>query len=311
MDRSLSERCLRRLPGSRRDRATLCERIAAAGQGMSYAGCEVHIHNAGISETPADRRLMPHEHSYTEALLVLAGRAVETIGFGQELTPGVLQVHVPGARHGWEGTEGRLRPETRSYGDRLVRFGVRFTTHPPIPLRPLKRWPCRPEALADLEALLREAERRGTGAQERIHARLFLLMSHFFDCLDWSRGKADAARAQRPLEDLIEQFLIDNLGEKMTLRDVAIVANLSVPALTRNYRLRTGQTVMGRLLALRLQEAVRLLTTTKLPVNQIAERVGFDQASYFCRRFKQHFGCTANQYRLGEAAQSTPFPGPK
>ena len=49
--------------------------------------------------------------------------------------------------------------------------------------------------------------------------------------------------------------------------------------------------------ALRLTEAERLLSDSDMPVNGIAEQVGFADGSYFIRLFRKHCGMTPHQYR--------------
>jgi iron complex transport system substrate-binding protein len=179
----------------------------------------------------------------------------------------------------------------------LIRFGIRFTLSPEIPLRPLPSWPVCPEAVDELGRLVRETERQGPGADERIRARFVVLLGCFLDLLDWSRLGLASRGQKLPLPDVIEQFLLDNLHDQITLGDIALVANLSVPTLTRRYRTQTGCSVMDRLLALRMEEGRRLLVETVLPVKEIAARVGFASASYFCRTFRQRHQCTASTYR--------------
>jgi AraC family transcriptional regulator, arabinose operon regulatory protein len=48
---------------------------------------------------------------------------------------------------------------------------------------------------------------------------------------------------------------------------------------------------------LRMQHACRLLMETDLDVLEIAQRVGFEDALYFSRRFRRHAGCSPSAYR--------------
>ena len=50
-------------------------------------------------------------------------------------------------------------------------------------------------------------------------------------------------------------------------------------------------------LNLRMREARRLLAETSLPVGEIAERLGFEDALYFSRRFAREVGQPATEYR--------------
>ncbi|QJD87250.1 helix-turn-helix transcriptional regulator [Cohnella herbarum] len=69
------------------------------------------------------------------------------------------------------------------------------------------------------------------------------------------------------------------------------------------YFCRLFQRVMGRSAASFLQEtriarAKKLLVIGRLTVKQVAEQAGFNQSSYFIRRFREYEGMTPEQYRL-------------
>lgn len=67
---------------------------------------------------------------------------------------------------------------------------------------------------------------------------------------------------------------------------------------TRPVRCRPRGCTVGEYVArLRMQEAERLLLTTRLPVEEIARRVGYRKASAFAERFRAHTGMTPAAYR--------------
>lgn len=49
---------------------------------------------------------------------------------------------------------------------------------------------------------------------------------------------------------------------------------------------------------LRLEEAERLLSDSDMPVEEVAERVGFKDSSYFIRLFRKRRGMTPHRYRI-------------
>jgi transcriptional regulator GlxA family with amidase domain len=59
----------------------------------------------------------------------------------------------------------------------------------------------------------------------------------------------------------------------------------------------TGMTFVKYLTHLRVAHAHRLLTTTDLPISEIAVSAGFCDQSYFDRRFRQHYGETPRKVR--------------
>lgn len=92
-------------------------------------------------------------------------------------------------------------------------------------------------------------------------------------------------------------FLRANLGRKISIDDVAIVAGLSRFHFIKAFRKAMGQSPYQFLLRLRLEEAKRLLTTTRLSVEEIALMVGFSSSAQFVRMFKAVVGTTPGAYR--------------
>ena len=65
----------------------------------------------------------------------------------------------------------------------------------------------------------------------------------------------------------------------------------------RLYKQYTGITIIDRLAEIRMDRARELLLGTQLPVNEIAERVGYSGSTYFYRVFKKVNGVTPKEYR--------------
>lgn len=277
------------LPPGMADAPALCNRIAAAAPRLAYAGHEVHVHAVRWSDTAPGSRILPHQHSFCEALLTVAGTARATGDRTQTLLPGTLQLHLPGNRHGWQ-----AGPQ------RLLRLGVWFSLASPPRLLPLAGWPVQPQVLSELTALLHEARQTRNGTDECLRARFLLVLAHFLDLLLWPQPPPDPGLGRWSLGAQVNQFLRDNLDQPLTLADVATMANLSVPTLTRRYRVECGHAVMQQFLAMRLEEARRLLAATALPVQQVARRTGFTRANYFCQCFRRRFGCSPLAYRKSQ-----------
>jgi len=51
------------------------------------------------------------------------------------------------------------------------------------------------------------------------------------------------------------------------------------------------------LINMRMQEASRLLVSTRMDIKEIAEQVGFEDARYFSHRFTTLIGMPATEYR--------------
>lgn len=86
-------------------------------------------------------------------------------------------------------------------------------------------------------------------------------------------------------------------GRPVTLEQVAAAAGVSPPTVTRLFRRHLGTSPLAWVLDARVEAAKLLLTTTALPVAQVARRVGFGDAYYFSRQFRRRTGTTPTTWR--------------
>ncbi|GLF98796.1 AraC family transcriptional regulator [Streptomyces yaizuensis] len=96
----------------------------------------------------------------------------------------------------------------------------------------------------------------------------------------------------------------ENLGQELTIDDMAETAMYSKFHFTRIFKGMTGTTPGRFLSALRLQEAKRLLVTTELNITDISNLVGYQSVGTFSSRFKSSVGMAPTTYRqLGGFAE--------
>ena len=83
-----------------------------------------------------------------------------------------------------------------------------------------------------------------------------------------------------------------------SLSELALMMNYDVYWLSREIKKRTGKTYKELLQTKRMNQAVYLLTSSTLPVADIIESVGYDNTSYFYRKFKEKYGISPKDYRV-------------
>ncbi|MEU8122621.1 helix-turn-helix transcriptional regulator [Spirillospora sp. NPDC049024] len=88
-----------------------------------------------------------------------------------------------------------------------------------------------------------------------------------------------------------------NLGEQLTIDDMARTALFSKFHFSRVFRQVTGVSPGRFLSALRLQEAKRLLISTTMTVADISNQVGYTSVGTFSSRFKSSVGLAPSLYR--------------
>jgi AraC family transcriptional regulator len=88
-----------------------------------------------------------------------------------------------------------------------------------------------------------------------------------------------------------------NLGEPITIDDMARTAMFSKFHFTRVFQRATGVSPGRFLSAMRLQEAKQLLVSTSLTVTEISHRVGYTSLGTFSSRFTASVGISPSTYR--------------
>ncbi|MCC3374433.1 response regulator [Cohnella sp. REN36] len=114
----------------------------------------------------------------------------------------------------------------------------------------------------------------------------------------------DEARYGASIKDAIA-YIYDHLQAAVSLKQVAEHLHLNASYLSVLFKEQTGMTFSDYLTRIRLQKAKELLVATRLPIWEIAEKVGYQTVKYFIKVFKDNEGLSPRQYRQ-QAADNDP-----
>lgn len=103
--------------------------------------------------------------------------------------------------------------------------------------------------------------------------------------------------AQEALILDVQGYLLEHFRENITLGGTAKAHYVSSSHLSRIFFRTTGYHFKEYLLLLRLNEARRLLLTTRLPVADVGYACGYRDVNHFIRSFQEHEGMTPGRYR--------------
>ena len=84
-----------------------------------------------------------------------------------------------------------------------------------------------------------------------------------------------------------------------TLEEIAARLHMPPYALSRLLTRHTGANFKQLLQQRKLQQAVYLLSHTGMSADAVLEAIGYENSSYFYRKFKEKYGCTPAAYRAG------------
>lgn len=95
----------------------------------------------------------------------------------------------------------------------------------------------------------------------------------------------------------VQQWLEEHFAEKFRIEDVARQHGMSIRNFMRRFQAATGDKPLHYLQRLRIETAKGLLSATRKSIKTISYEVGYDDASFFARLFRQHAELSPNQYR--------------
>lgn len=125
---------------------------------------------------------------------------------------------------------------------------------------------------------------------------LLIILRHVRQSDLRSRNAEHPTTLHRKVSDIVKH-INEHFHEPMSLKGLADHFHISSYYLCRIYKEVTGFSVIEYVNTLRVQEAQKLLKSTRISVTDITEKVGFESSTHFGRIFKAISGMSPLQYR--------------
>ena len=93
------------------------------------------------------------------------------------------------------------------------------------------------------------------------------------------------------------EYIGENYKKEISLSSAGEALHMNPSYVSQLFKKEAGITFIHYITQLRIDDAIILLTTTKMPVIDIALEVGFNDYFYFLKTFKRFTGKTPSQYR--------------
>lgn len=171
-----------------------------------------------------------------------------------------------------------------------------------------------PESLPDTDSMLTDDSRVWTAGAAFAHIDLmFGLVARFagpalaedvarYTVVDQRASQARYVMpaflaAQDPVARKVEAYVRRRLAKPFTLRDLAQQTGTTTRTLNRRLSLATGLSPMRFAQKIRVDAALHLLQTTRLSLEVVAERVGFEDSSALYRLIRRHTGRSPSLFR--------------
>lgn len=94
-------------------------------------------------------------------------------------------------------------------------------------------------------------------------------------------------------------YISQNFDRNIRINDLANYLGVSRSYLSSSFKKSVGCSPQNYILNLRMERARNLLRSTSLPVNLVADSVGYEDQLAFSKAFKQYYGLSPRDYRKG------------
>ena len=113
-----------------------------------------------------------------------------------------------------------------------------------------------------------------------------------------------ARENENPHVKKIKEYIAANLGERITLAEIAEAVHLAPQYCCALFSKYEGVGIVDFMLQERVEQAKRLITVGNMKLSEIAQSVGFTDYNYFSRVFKRITGVTATSYKKMQSERS-------
>jgi AraC-like DNA-binding protein len=153
-----------------------------------------------------------------------------------------------------------------------------------------------------IDAEMEKTRGHGSSIVDRLTEVLFLyLIHHYVETNEAATGFLAALRDRRVHRALT---LIHREPEfDWTLATLGDRVGMSRATLLRRFQEVVGMSPMAYIMDWRIMKAHNLIKYTGLPLEQIAQSVGFASSRTLSRAFQRHYGCTPNEIRRSVSAR--------
>ncbi len=261
-----------------------------------------------------------HEHTFTELVIILDGRAVHQVG-GAEYPLRAGDVFVVHGRegHGFAAVEGLHLCNIMFDSDSVIResdelralsgFQSLFVLEPryPSPGGFQSRLVLNATSLnfvrEEVSRLYEEFTTRESGFQGVVKAYFLALaayLSRQYARQYAAQGETGLSHVHRLAE--AAAFIEANYTEPIRLADAAAKAHVSVRHFIRVFKEKYRETPASYIIQLRVRHAARLLRRTSLDITTVALNSGYASPSLFSRQFRSRMGVSPSEFRRIYAA---------
>ena len=154
------------------------------------------------------------------------------------------------------------------------------------------------DALSLYRKAFSESQKNTVSSNLRVKLCLTELLSLLYEN-DYLTSSDPSSQGTRPTESISRalDYINNNYSENITSGDVSRHVGMNEQYFCRLFRKTTGKTLTDYINIVRINHAVELLSSTDQKIIDIGIECGYNNISYFIKRFKKIKGITPQEYR--------------
>lgn len=99
----------------------------------------------------------------------------------------------------------------------------------------------------------------------------------------------------------VKSYIYEHYADELSVEILGSGVFLSPGYMSYIFKKETGEGLSHFIRAYRLEKAKDLLQNSSKKIVQICKEVGFTNSSYFCKSFREYYGCSPEKFRKGES----------
>ena len=143
--------------------------------------------------------------------------------------------------------------------------------------------------------------------KNKLEELLILFVREAQPNLEQKRTNSGRFTSESALAGAIADCLKENLTGKVKLEDLSGRLHYGKSTLCDVFKRAYGKTIIEYHTELKIEEAKRMIFELKIPVGEIAERLGFESPEYFSRTFRKYVGMSPRAFRSSLMGTNTVY----
>lgn len=150
----------------------------------------------------------------------------------------------------------------------------------------------------ELKEIIKSYDKKSLGWSISIKASLLKILTFLIEenCLI-EKDKLNPNKDKINILKKIISYIQKNYHNKITIAELAQVANMSPQYFCKFFKSNVGKTSIEYINEYRIEKACEILKTEDVKIMNVCFSVGFDNFSYFIRKFKEYKKCTPSKYK--------------